>query len=51
MEKGSGGEFPIHDDVGCETNAEPCDNPTQQALPGGVFAIAWSIGLDIKRER
>src|SRR5712691_2744143 len=38
MEKGSRGKFPIHDDVGRETDAQPFDSPTQQALPGGIFA-------------
>src|SRR5437016_347342 len=51
MEKGSRGKFPIHDNVGRETDAQPFDSPTQQTLPGGIFAVACSIGLDIKRER
>src|SRR5712692_11890683 len=51
MEKRSRGESPIHNDVGRETDAEPFDGPTQQTLPGGVFAIARSIRFDIKRER
>src|SRR5229473_2092396 len=51
MEKRSRGESPIHNDVGRETDAEPFDGPTQQTLPGGVFAIARSIRFDVKRER
>src|ERR1700741_5040575 len=51
MEKGSRGKFPIHDDIGRETDAQTFASPTQQTLPGGIYKFTCSIGLDIKRER
>ncbi len=50
MQKRGGGEFPVHHHVGRETGAEQLDRSAQQTLSGRVFAIARSVGFDIKRE-
>src|SRR6266550_1673823 len=45
------GEFPVHDDVGGETDAQQLPSAAQQTLPGSVFAVPRSIWFNVKRER
>src|SRR5580658_2683613 len=51
MQERCGREFSIDGHILGKALSHVSDYPSQQALPGGVLAIAGSVGLPIERQR
>src|ERR1700687_455123 len=51
MQERSGGKFSIDDHILRKAFPHAPDHPSQQALPGGVLAVARSVGFPIERQR